>query len=129
VLNHESGLFALGGHADIRALDADGRKDARFAIYWVVRHAFSTIAAMKRLDAVAFAGGIGENGALIRDGIMRGLSWLGLSFYASANAAGMPCLHSFASAIEAFTVPAQKERSIAATALALLRASAAQSKL
>ncbi len=65
ILNHHSGLLALGGHSDMRRLHATDTPEARFAVqhfcYWAIRHAGSMIAAMGGLDAVAFTGGIGEN--------------------------------------------------------------------
>lgn len=108
ILNRESGLLGLGGHSDMRALHAAGTAEAAFAIehfcYWAVRHAGSMIAAMGGLDGIAFTGGIGENDALVRSRIVEGLAWAG----------GVP-VH---------IVPAEEERSIAAEALALLRAGA-----
>ena len=78
MLNRESGLVALGGHSDMRALHAAG---ADFAVqhfcYWAIRHAGSMIAAMGGLDAMAFTGGIGENDAEMREAIEQGLRWAG----------------------------------------------------
>jgi acetate kinase len=106
ILNRESGLLALGGHSDMRALHAAGTPEAAFAVehfcYWAVRHAGSMIAAMGGLDAIAFTGGIGENDTLVRRRIVAGLAW--------------------ARVVPVHIVPAEEERSIAAEALALLRA-------
>jgi acetate kinase len=133
LLNHESGLLALGGHSDVRVLHAEGRRSARFAIehfvYWCIRHAGSMIAAMKGLDAVAFTGGIGENDAAVRAGIMQGLAWLGLSFEEAANVAHASHLHNSASKVEAYIVPAREERYIAAAALSSLGPAAPHSHL
>jgi len=80
MLNRQSGLLGLGGHSDMRALQAATTPEAEFAIqhftYWAIRHAGSMIAAMGGLDAVAFTGGIGENDAGIRGEILRGLDWI-----------------------------------------------------
>lgn len=50
ILNRESGLLALGGRSDMRALHAAGTAEAAFAVehfcYWAIRHAGSMIAAM-----------------------------------------------------------------------------------
>ena len=106
ILNRESGLLGLGGHSDMRALHAAGTPEAAFAVdhfcYWAVRHAGSMIAAMGGLDGIAFTGGIGENDAEVRGRIVAGLAWAG--------------------AVPVHIVPAEEERSIAAEALALLRA-------
>jgi acetate kinase len=126
ILNHDSGLKGLGGHSDMRALHAAKTPEADFALrhfaYWVVRHAGSMIAAMGGLDALAFTGGIGENDAWMRAGIMAGLSWLGLDFDAAANGANATALHAAGSSVEAWIVPADEERTIAGDAKALIGA-------
>lgn len=83
LLNRESGLLALGGMSDMRALQEAGTDAARFArdhfAYWAVRHGGSLIAAMGGLDAIAFTGGIGENDAAIRTKILAGLDFIAKS--------------------------------------------------
>lgn len=105
ILNAESGLLALGGHADLRALRRAGTSEADFALehfaYWAARHAGSLAAAMGGVDAYAFTGGIGENDAAMRQAILDRLEWMG---------AGIPV----------WVVPAEEERAIAADARALL---------
>lgn len=104
ILNRESGLLALGGASDMRALHAS--ESGRFAVehfcYWAVRHAGSMIAAMGGLDAVAFTGGIGENDAGVRESILTGLDFV---------AGGKPV----------YVIAAEEERQIAAEALALIK--------
>jgi len=106
ILNRESGLLALGGASDMRALHAAGTPRARFAIahfaYWAVRHAGSMIAAMGGLDAIAFTGGIGENDADLRARIVAGLA--------------------FAGEVPVWVVPAAEEAQIAAEARAVIAA-------
>ena len=81
ILNHHSGLKALGGTNDMAALLARSDPDAKFAIdhfcHHAARHAGSAITVLGGLDAVAFTGGIGENAPLIRDKIISYLSYLG----------------------------------------------------
>ena len=105
ILNRESGLLALGGASDMRALHAADTPAARFAIahfaYWAVRHAGSLIAAMGGLDAIAFTGGIGENDAELRARILAGLR--------------------FAGDVPHWVVPAAEEAQIAAEAFAVMR--------
>lgn len=124
LLNHESGLLGLGGHSDMRALHAAATPEADFAIrhfvYWAVRHAGSMIAAMGGLDAVAFTGGIGENDAAVRAGIVAGLGWLGVQIDPDANATNATALHPRGAAIPVWIVPADEERMIARDARALL---------
>ncbi len=128
ILNRESGLLGLGGQSDMRALHAAKTPQAEFALrhfaYWAVRHAGSMMAAMGGVDALAFTGGIGEHDAAIRADIMDGLAWTGLGFDAAANARGDARLHAEGSAVEAWIVPADEERTIAADAMKVLWAEA-----
>lgn len=117
ILNRESGLLALGGASDMRALHAAGTEQARFAIahfcYWAVRHAGSAVAAMGGLDAVAFTGGIGENDAEVRARICEGLGFLGVTVDAAANA-GNALRIDAGGAVAVAIVPAAEEAWIAA---------------
>jgi acetate kinase len=69
VLEHESGLAALGGLDDVDA----------FAVYtYAIACAASRMAvALGGLDVLAFSGGVGENRADVRDAISRRLAFLG----------------------------------------------------
>jgi acetate kinase len=126
MLNSESGLLALGGSSDMRALRAGRTGDARFAIdhfcYWAVRHAGSMIAAMGGLDAVAFTGGIGENDPEARGAILRGLDFLGIDFDEGANREARTRLDKTGSPVAIWIVPAEEERQIAGEALSVMRA-------
>lgn len=123
ILNFESGLLALGGASDMRALHQSDTPKARFAVahfcYWTVRHAGSMIAAMGGLDSVAFTGGIGENDPLIRACILDGLAWAGARYDTAANNQGAARLHESGSRVAIWTVPAMEERQIASEAMAL----------
>ncbi|MGB8813112.1 MAG: acetate/propionate family kinase [Paracoccaceae bacterium] len=126
ILNRESGLLALGGATDMRALHAANTPESRFAIqhfcYWAIRHAGSMIAAMGGLDAIAFTGGIGENDPHIRAEILNGLAWAGVAANAAANRQNATRLHETHSGVAIWIVPAAEERHIAAEALALIAA-------
>lgn len=118
MLNRQSGLMALGGSNDMRALSqtAEGKFARDHFAYWAIRHAGSMIAAMGGLDAIAFTGGIGENDAEMRAQIMAGLAFLGLVFDPAANAQNAGVLHGANSAIQAYIIPAEEERTIARSA-------------
>lgn len=126
ILNRESGLLGLGGASDMRELSRMGTVRADFArehfVYWAVRHAGSMIAAMGGLDGVAFTGGIGENDAAVRAGILDGLAWAGVAYDAAANAGGSPELTGPGSRVAIWTVPAEEERQIAREAMAVMTA-------
>lgn len=129
ILNRESGLLGLGGASDMRELQRMGSERAVFArehfVYWAVRHAGSMIAAMGGLDAVAFTGGIGENDAAVRAGILDGLAWAGAGYDAAANLAGSAELTAAGSRVAIWTVQASEERQIAREALAVRAAEGA----
>jgi acetate kinase len=124
ILNRESGLLALGGASDLRALHASDSPDARFALqhfaYWAVRHAGSMVAAMGGLDAMVFTGGIGENDPWMRAEILAGLGFLGVSSDPDANARNESTLHDATSRVAIRIVPADEERQIAREAQGLM---------
>ena len=109
LLNHDSGLRALGGTNDMAHLLTSDTAEARFAVdhfcYWAARHAGSAIVAMGGLDAIAFTGGIGENAAPVRDKIMAHLACFGR--------------------VPVHVVPADEERQIARDALGLMQGATA----
>lgn len=117
LLNRRSGLLALGGHSDMRALHEAGTPEAAFAIdhfcYWAIRHAGSLIAAMGGVETIVFTGGIGENDFSVRGRILDGLSWAGVAYDADANRQNAGALHLAKSDVAIWTVPADEERQIA----------------
>ncbi|MCV2864859.1 acetate/propionate family kinase [Albidovulum sediminicola] len=117
ILNRESGLKALGGASDMRALEAAGTKTAAFAIdhfiHWAIHQAGAMVADMGGCDAVVFTGGIGENSATVRAGILGGLAYLGLTFDPEANARGNRRLDAAGSRVLALIHPADEESWIA----------------
>lgn len=123
ILNRESGLLGLAGASDLRALHAAGTAEARFALehfaYWAVRHAGSMVAAMGGLDAVVFTGGIGENDAWMRNEILSGLAFLGVSPDPAANSRNDKVLQDATSRVVILVVPADEERQIALEAQAV----------
>lgn len=123
LLNRESGLFGLAGAADMRALQAAGTAEARFArdhfAYWAARHAGSLIVAMGGLDAIVFTGGIGEKDAAIRAAILDRLAFAGAAYDTTRNAEAAARLHETHSHVAIWIVPADEERQIALEAMTL----------
>jgi acetate kinase len=86
LMNKHSGLLGLSGLSpDMRTLleaEEKGNERARLAIevfcYRLRKYIGSYIAALGGVDAVAFAGGIGENAPAIRERTLAGLDALGL---------------------------------------------------
>jgi acetate kinase len=91
MLNHESGLKALGGINDMRELRksaAAGEQPARLAMRVFVRSVVKAIAgyiALYGADAIVFTGGIGEHDADSREEIATALAGLGVALDADAN--------------------------------------------
>jgi acetate kinase len=95
VLTKRSGLLGISGvSSDLREIEAAAAKGhARAALtievlaYQVKKYIGAYAAAMGGLDAVAFAGGIGENSSRVREAACEGLGFLGLDLDRAANAA------------------------------------------
>ena len=91
LLNHESGLKALGGINDMRELRksaAAGDQEARLAIRIFCRSVAKAIAGFIGLygaDAIVFTGGIGEHDVDSREEIAAALSGLGVRLDIDAN--------------------------------------------
>jgi acetate kinase len=84
-LDHESGLLAVGGSADMRELlerETDGDEPAALAVELFVRRAAEAVAgaatSLSRLDALVFTGGIGENAGPVRSRIVGRLAVLAM---------------------------------------------------
>ncbi|HEY7953607.1 MAG TPA: acetate/propionate family kinase [Solirubrobacteraceae bacterium] len=84
-LEHDSGLLALGGSADMRVLlerPDDGDANARLALDVYIHRLRAGIAAMTAalggIDVLVFTGGVGQNSAAIRDMTTAGLGFLGV---------------------------------------------------
>jgi acetate kinase len=94
VLNRKSGLLGVSGVSnDMRDLlrhGEDGNSRARLAVemfcYRVRKYIGAYFAALGRVDAVLFTGGIGENAAPVRAQSCVGLESLGIALDLEANA-------------------------------------------
>ena len=94
ILNRDSGLLALGGSNDMRALGG--------------------------LDAVVFTGGIGQNDPQVRARSVAGLAYLGAAIDSSANRQNAGVLQDAASSVAIWTVAADEERQIALEARSVM---------
>jgi len=94
LMNKHSGLLGISGlSSDMRALleaEEKGNERARLAIdifcYRLRKYIGAYVAALGGVDAIAFAGGIGENAPAVRERTMRGLEALGLVIDPARNA-------------------------------------------
>jgi len=95
LLNRHSGLLGLSGLSnDMRKLleaEASGNERARLAIevfaYRLRKYIAAYLGALGGVDAVAFAGGIGENAPRVRKSALEGLDALGLGLDDARNEA------------------------------------------
>ncbi len=92
LLNKESGLKGICGHNDMRdllAARATGDADAELAFamfcYRLKKYIGSYLAALGKIDALVFTGGIGENAHEVREETCEGLENFGLCFDAVLN--------------------------------------------
>lgn len=135
MLQTKSGLYGLSGGVsndlrDVEAAAAAGNTDAENAVrayaYGVKKYIGSYAAAMGGLDAVAFAGGIGQGSARIRALSLEGLEFLGVQLDPEKNAAarGGDDLSVTGAPVRIFVVETNEELVVARKAAALLAGSA-----
>jgi len=93
LLNHQSGLLGLSGvSSDVRELEkaaigGDGHAELALELfaYRARKYIGAYAAVIGGVDAVAFAGGIGEHSAAMRARICRGLEFLGIRIDPASN--------------------------------------------
>jgi acetate kinase len=122
LVNHESGLLGVSGiSSDMRELLARESTEPAAAdavalfCYQAVKWISSFAGALKGLDTLVFAGGIGENSPEIRARICRNLDWLGLQFEEERNKANEPLISRDGSTIAARMIRTDEESIIAKT--------------
>ena len=125
MLNHESGLMALAGTADVRELLARHDPAAVLAIEssaiasgstWV-----PTWRSWKGRDALVFTGGIGEGAPEIRRQVCEGFGWAGLTIDAERNRGHAPRISTDDSRMAVYVIPTDEERLIARETLRLMQ--------
>jgi acetate kinase len=88
-LEHDSGLKALAGTADMRAVVARDDDAARLALDVYLHHLAAAAAAMAAalggIDALVFTGGVGEHAPAVRAGAAQRLAFLGVALDERAN--------------------------------------------
>ncbi len=120
MVNHESGLLGVSGtSSDLRDLCAREAADVRAAeavalfCYQAKKWIGSFAAALGGLDALVFAGGIGENAPLIRERICDGLGLLGITLDPTRNAANEPVISSNSGRVAVRVIRTDEELMIA----------------
>ena len=131
LLNKRSGLLGISGRsADMRDLEnAAASGDARCELalemfaYRVRKYVGAYVVALGGVDAIAFAGGIGEHSAAMRARICRGLGMVGIALddAANATAAGREAsVHRHGSSAQIWVIPTDEELQIVKEAYRLL---------
>lgn len=125
LLYEKSGLMGLSGVSpSMQELRKSGDPAAAMAIDYFVdrcaREIGGLVAALGRLDAIVFTGGIGQNDAKLRQQIAERCEWLGVEIDQDENDAAAKTISSPASKVRVVVIPADEEGVIAAHALRLL---------
>lgn len=123
MLNAESGLLGVSGiSSDMRVLLEDGSEAAALAVTMfvdrLVQEIGTAMAAIGGMDAIVFAGGIGENAWTIRARTLEALSWTGLELDVAANREHAPTISRTATGPSAHVMASDEESVLAAAVLA-----------
>ncbi|GMQ88702.1 MAG: acetate kinase [Gammaproteobacteria bacterium] len=131
LLNKESGLKGICGSNDMREvhrLAEAGDAKAQLALdmycYRIKKYIGAYYAALGRLDAVVFTGGIGENAAWVRELCCSGLEALGIMLDAQKNTStgsGTFDIHRDESPVSLLVIPTNEELEIALQAVSCIQ--------
>jgi acetate kinase len=125
--NHESGLLGVSTiSSDMRDLLAKESTDVRAAeaialfCYQAKKWIGSFAAALGGVDALVFAGGVGENAPVVRARICEGLSFLGINLDKRRNARNAALISTNSSAVSVRVIAADEELMLARFAMRVL---------
>lgn len=122
--NKQSGLLGISGISnDMRNLNervAEGNERAKLAVdifcYRITKYIGTYTAALGRLDAVVFTGGIGENNAAMRAQVCAGQTQIGIEIDTARNTAKSSderLISTDASRVKVYVIPTDEEAAIA----------------
>jgi acetate kinase len=130
MVNHESGLLGISETSpDMRDLCASEATDVRAAeavalfCYQAKKWIGSFAAALGGLDALVFAGGIGENAPLIRARICEGLDFLGMELNPTRNAENAGMISTDAGRVRVRVIRTDEELMIARSVFRMIKPS------
>ncbi len=132
LINKKGGVQGVSGvSSDMRDIEdaiKAGNKRATMALemymYRILKYISSYIGALGGVDAIAFTGGVGENMALVREYICRGLKFMGVEYDAELNAKSRGkevLLTTHTSKIKIAVVPTDEEFAIASDTQELVK--------
>ncbi len=127
MVNHQSGLLGVSEiSSDLRDLLAREANDVRAAeavalfCYQAKKWIGSFAAALGGLDALVFAGGIGENAPLVRQRICDGLGFLGIELNEERNAKDAPLISNDGGRVAVRVIRTDEEFMIAKSVIRVL---------
>jgi acetate kinase len=130
MVNQESGLLGISETSsdmrDLLALEADDTRAAEAVelfCYQAKKWIGSFAAALGGLDTLVFAGGIGENSAVTRERICRGLAFLGVQIDHDLNATNQPLISPSQGRVRVWVIPTDEELMIARSVMKCIRVS------
>ena len=125
ILNHEAGLKALAGTADVRELQRRVDPAAQLALdifcYRIQKYVGAYLAVLEGAEALVFTGGIGENAPDIRRRVCEGFGWAGLTLDSDQNRQNSLRISADGSRLAAYVIPTDEERLIARETLRLMQ--------
>lgn len=128
MLQRESGLLGISGVSnDMRQLRAaaESNADAKLAIEMfcvsVAKQIAAMIATLDGVDALVFAGGIGENDAQTRRAICQQLRWIGVHLDDGLNAVNARTISEASSRCTVHVLPSEENQEIARHTVAITR--------
>lgn len=123
ILNKKSGVYGISGVSsdfrDIEKAAAQGNKRAQLALdmfeYGVRRYVGWYASEMEGVDAIAFAGGVGENNAQLRENLLKNHEFMGIKLDPVKNAIrGKEAeVTGEGSRVRVFVIPTDEELTIA----------------
>jgi len=123
LLNKHSGLIGISGESsDMREIESavtEGNKKAKYAFdvftYRIKKYVGSYAAAMGGLDALVFAGGIGENSVLVRRDVCSNMEFIGIHLdnNLNENVSGECFITTPESKVKVLRIPTDEELVIA----------------
>ena len=132
LLNQESGLLGIAGSGDMREVlsrRAAGHPGAALAFelfcYRIRKYIGAYIAALGRVDAIVFTGGIGEHAPEVRERVCSGLEVLGLHLDEGRNVGkeqGGYAIQQTGAAVALLVIPTNEELEIALQTVAVVEA-------
>jgi len=136
LLASKSGLAGISGTSgDLRDLTEaaqSGNDRARLAIdvfIRAIRHYLGAfLVELGGVDVITFSGGIGENSAAIRSGVLKNLAALGIEIDEARNSAlkGEGVISNDSSAVKVLVIPANEEHIVARETAAVIRRARAE---